>query len=198
MSLSLGFLMDVGMLVLLAATVFLAFRLSVSLRDFRESRSDMEGLVNRIAVNISQAESAVTGMQNVARKTGLELDEIIDDAKKLADELRVMNDSGNNLADRLEKLAEKNRCLIEQMEQGAAAFQASARQHVAAARAQRPEREEKTQAPRGGFAVRDRDFHENDEDLSDEALFGSADMPSKAERELLQALQGSKARRRPS
>ncbi len=191
MSLSLGFIMDVGMLVLLAATVFLAFRLSMSLRDFRESRSDMEGLVNRIAVNISQAESAVSGMQNVARKTGLELDEIINDAKKLADELRVMNDSGNNLAGRLEKLAEKNRSLIEQMEQGAAAFQASARQ---VRKPQQYEELDETPAQRGGFAIRDRD-QDVDNDLSDEALFGSADMPSKAERELLEALQGNKRRR---
>ncbi|PZO86524.1 MAG: hypothetical protein DI626_06325 [Micavibrio aeruginosavorus] len=191
MSLSVGFIMDAGMLVLLAATVFLAFRLSMSLRDFRESRSDMEGLVNHIAVNISQAEAAVSGMQNVARKTGLELDEIINDAKKLADELRVMNDSGNNLAGRLEKLAEKNRSLIEQMEQGAAAFQASARQ------VRKPQQYEVDEepAPRGGFSIRDRDA---DNDLSDEAIFGSAGMPSKAERELLEALQGSKTRRRSS
>lgn len=193
MSLSLGFVMDAGILVLLAATVFLAFRLSMSLRDFRESRSDMEGLVNRLTTNIHQAESAVRGMQNSARKAGLELDEIITDAKNLSDELRVMNATGDSIAGRLEKLADKNRIMIEQMEQGAATLQAAAPQPVPAPR--KNARAEEYAEPHG-FAIQDREFEGVDNDLSDEALFGSTELPSKAERELMEALRGSKARRR--
>ena len=121
MNLSFSFIMDVGILVLLAATVFLAFRLTISLRNFRESRFEMEGLVNRLTSNVDQAERAIQGMQNTARKTGLELDEIIGDAKKLVDELKFMNDAGNSLANRLEKLAEKNREFVGKIEQACTA-----------------------------------------------------------------------------
>ena len=47
MEFNLAFFMDAAILALLAATVFLAFRLSLSLRAFKESRFEMEGVINR-------------------------------------------------------------------------------------------------------------------------------------------------------
>jgi methyl-accepting chemotaxis protein len=115
MNFNIAFLIDVSILALLAATVFLAFRLSLSLRTFKESRFEMEGLVNRLSANIDKAERAIQGMQNTARKSGVELDEVISDAKRLRDELKVMSESGNSLASRLENLAMKNRELVDQI-----------------------------------------------------------------------------------
>jgi hypothetical protein len=175
-----AFIMDVSILILLAATVFLAFRLSLSLRHFRESRFEMEGLVNRLTSNIDQAERAIGGMQNAARKAGLELDEIISDSKKLAGELRLMNESGNSLANRLEKIADKNRALMDDMD--AAAKAAPIRYSAPVTPAS------------GGFAIQDRDFGA---DLEDELFAegdGASTLQTQAERELFMALQGGKGR----
>ena len=59
--------MDVSILILLAATVFLAFRLTMSLRNFRESRFEMEGLVNRLTANIDKAERAIAARKPDAK-----------------------------------------------------------------------------------------------------------------------------------
>lgn len=108
--------MDFAILVLLAATVFIGFKLMMSLRNFRESRFEMEGLLNRLTANIDQAEDAIAGLQNAAKSSGVGLQSIINDSKFLVDELKFMNESGNSLASRLEKLAERTRELTVQGE----------------------------------------------------------------------------------
>ncbi len=190
---NMSFVMDVAILVLLAATVYFAFRLSLSLRNFKESRFEMEGLVNRLTANIEQAEKAIGGMQNTARKTGLELDEIIGDAKKLADELRIMNESGNSLAGRLEALADRNRAMVEQMEQTRTLAPTSEpiRYNKDLPRMLQTPIED---APPRGFVIQDRDY----DDLQDDEFGDFADdgFQSQAERDLYEALQNSKTRPR--
>lgn len=193
MNLSFSFIIDVGILVLLAATVFLAFRLTISLRNFRESRFEMEGLVNRLTGNVDQAEKAIMGMQNTARKTGLELDEIISDAKKLADELKFMNEAGNSLANRLEKLAEKNREFVDKIENAGGAGAApiiykepSFKQHT---QTHSPLQKESMDDDVPGFIIQDRDLQDDDDEL--EFMLGGGDaggLQSQAERELFEAL----------
>lgn len=199
MSFSISFMMDVAILILLAATVYFAFRLSLSLRNFKESRFEMEGLVNRLTANIDHAEKAIGGMQNSARKVGLELDEIIGDAKKLADELRIMNESGNSLAGRLEALADRNRAMVEQLESKNLPAMSGMAEPIRYNR----ELPRALQAPvedtvPRGFVIHDRDYdHDPDELLDDE--FGEAPddgFQSQAERDLYEALQNSSARQR--
>ena len=191
MSSGFSLIVDIGMLALLAATVYLAFRLNINLKHFRESRSEMEGLVNRLTGNIDKAERAIQGMQNAARNAGKELDEIISDAKALADELKFMNETGNNLADRLEKLADRNRALTDKIEAAGGVAQISS-----------PSKPQPIRLDEGvrGFAIHDREFEEGFaddeddgfEDLSDDDFGG---LQSQAERELFEALQKGKPRR---
>lgn len=108
--------MDLAILVLLAATVYIGFKLMLSLRNFNEGRSEMEGLLNRLTANIERAENAIVGLQNAAKNSGVGLQAIINDSKFLVDELKFMNEAGNGLANRLEKLAEKNRELVVELE----------------------------------------------------------------------------------
>ncbi len=201
MSMNFGFFMDVSILVLLAATVYLAFRLNLNLRNFKESRFEMEGLVNRLTGNIDKADRAIQGMQNAARNAGKELDEIISDAKALKDELKFMNETGNNLAGRLEKLAERNRELVDKIEQGGGlGVQASSYDEPVSKKAiARGTHDFELDEELGGFAIQDRDlgsnvFEEDDDDL----IFGDETngLQSQAERELFEALQNSKARQR--
>lgn len=114
---SLALFMDIAVLAFLAATVLMGFNLSMSLRNFRESRFEMEGLLNRLTSHIDRAENAIAGLQNATKNSGVQLQGVVNDSKFLTDELKFMNEAGNSLADRLEKLAEKNRALIEKMEQ---------------------------------------------------------------------------------
>lgn len=193
MTFGMSFVMDVAILVLLAATVYFAFRLSLSLRNFKESRFEMEGLVNRLTANIDHAEKAIAGMQNSARKVGLELDEIIGDAKKLADELRIMNESGNSLAGRLEALADRNRAMVEQLEsKNLTAMSEPIRYNKGLPRMLQTPVEDAT--PRG-FVIQDRDY---DDDLQDDDFDDSVDdgFQSQAERDLYEALQNNKTRPR--
>lgn len=191
MAFNLAFFMDAAILALLAATVFLAFRLTLSLRTFKESRFEMEGLVNRLSANVDKAEQAIHGMQNTARKAGLELDEIISDAKKLKDELKIMNESGHSLATRLENLALRNRELVDEMERAAAQ---PIRINNELPRVLHNDFEAELEQE---FSIRDRN-----QDLEDEfdRQYGLSDddtgLQSQAERELFEALQSNKIRQR--
>lgn len=191
MEFNLAFLMDAVILALLAATVFLAFRLSVSLRAFRESRSEMEGLVSRLSANIDKAEQAIHGMQNTARKAGVELDEIISDAKRLSDELKIMDESGNRLATRLENIAVRNRELVDELEKAQAQ---PIRINNELPRVLQNDFEDELERE---FSIRDRD-----QDLEEEfdrqygMDGGESGLQSQAERELFEALESSKIRQR--
>ena len=196
-----AFIMDVSILVLLAATVFLAFRLNVNLRNFKESRFEMEGLVNRLTANIDKAEKAISGLQNSARNAGKELDEVINDAKPLADELRFMTEAGNSLANRLEKLAERNREMVDKIENAGGighGAQITYKEplpkgtHTQAASPKAAQIED--DAPRG-FMIQDRDYDDDaeEDDFNDDFLAAeSGGLQSQAERELFEALQKNK------
>lgn len=194
MSFGLSLMIDLAMLALLAATVYLAFRLNINLKRFKESRSEMEGLVNRLTANIDKAERAIQGMQNAARNAGRDLDEIISDAKVLSDELKFMNEAGDNLAGRLEKLADRNRELTDKIE---AAGQVTSLSSPAV----RPQPIRLDEGVRG-FAIHDREFEEGfaDEDddfaLPDDEFdtLSGGGLQSQAERELFEALQKGKRR----
>ncbi len=189
MTYNFAFFMDIAILALLAATVFLAFRLSLSLRTFKESRFEMEGLVNRLSANIDQAEKAIHGMQNGAKKAGIELDEVISDAKRLRDELKIMNESGNSLATRLENIAVRNRELVDQIESSPPQKAEPIRYNIELPRALQGEFEDDLDQE---FAIRDRDLGIEDEFADDDDV----SLQSQAERELFEALQNSKIRQR--
>lgn len=190
MTYNIAFFMDVAILVLLAATVFLAFRLSMSLRTFKESRFEMEGLVNRLSANIDKAEQAIGGMQNSTRKAGVELDEVISDAKRIRDELKLMNESGNSLASRLENIAVRNRELVDQIEN---APPMPIKYNKALPQTPQDDLEEELNR---GFGIHDRDFIGEEDYDDDHEEAHESGLQSQAERELYEALQTSKIRQR--
>ena len=198
MTMNFALVMDISILALLAATVFLAFRLSMSLRNFKESRFEMEGLVNRLTSNIDKAERAIGGLQNAARNSGKELDEIISDSKKLGDELKFMNETGNSLANRLEKLADRNRELVEKIEEIGGLGHGSSSYKEPVSRIASEELNLK-EVLGSGFAIQDREYI-MDEDDELEAEFAAQEntgggFQSQAERELYEALQGGASRK---
>jgi hypothetical protein len=166
-------ILDALVLVMLAVTVFYAGRLSLHLKNFRDSRKSLEGLLERLSENIDRADRAIAGMREVARDSGAALHEKIKDAQSLADELQVMQEAGNNLAGRLEKLADRNSLSND------FSFEKSPPIRAGEAR---------------GFAIRDTEFERDGLD-DDSELTGFSDdaapenFASRAEQELFEALQ---------
>lgn len=197
---SLSFLLDIGILLFLAATVVIAFRLNMNLKHFRESRSEMEGLVNRLTANIERAEKAIAGMQIGARNSGADLDKRIKESKFLADELKFMNETGNSLAARLEKLADRNKELVEKIEtSGGLGPNPSAFESTIVVKEQgRPAAKTSASAQDFsdddfGFAIQDKEFEDEDDlDDLDFELDEASGLQSQAEREFFQALQKRK------
>lgn len=169
---TLPLILDGIILLLLAATILFAARLSVHLQAFRNNRAELEELVKNLAAQIAQAEKAVAGMRESARESGRDLQERINVARALAEELQFMNETANNLAARLEK----------------------------AATSPQPRHEERD-TPNGHspFNIQDREFTIRDDDSPFMLEEGEdedeiADFQSRAERELFEALQGKTGR----
>lgn len=180
----LGLVLDGLVLLLLAATIFVAWRLSQSMNAFRKGRKELESLIADLSRNIDKAELAITGLKSASRDAGSDLQVLVREARALSDELQLMTEAGDNIASRLERLAERNRDIAERIEKTAATPPEMAAQ-VALKRVQ-----EHKSVPTGmSFAIRDRDVEEGIETEPDDWL---ADAPhSKAERELMAALQKS-------
>lgn len=162
-------------LVLLAATIFFAARLSLNLRDFRASRKDLDQLVRDLAAHVTRAEGAIAGMRETAQEAGRDLQEIVNEAKTLSEELQLMSEAGNSLAGRLEKLAERNGRLAGLPPDDGFAAPSRAKE------------------PAGGFAIRDPEFEAGmggDDTFAGDDEADDGAFQSRAEKELFEALQG--------
>lgn len=200
--------LDILIIALLAATIFYSVRLSLYLKTFRESRSELDKLVQDLSTNIDKAHDAIEGMRNTADEKGNDLQDLINQSRALSDELQFINEAGNNLAERLEKLAERNRELAEKIEQGRyASFQTDSGGYGRAASRARPAEAEKyyydevPDTPSGpSFNIRDPEFEkpysaDDDEGAGDflgedeDAGWEEAEhLQSQAEKELFAAL----------
>jgi hypothetical protein len=179
MSLSLS--MDIIIIVMLAATIFYALRLTQHLNKFRSNRQDMERLIRELSMQITRAQEGVSALDEVSRTLGDELRSSITKGCALADELTIITEAGDNLAARLENLATRNRALADDMSQRAVNLvypgdvplpsDRPAPEPLRASRA-----EVKIDAP--SFSIRDPEFMNDDDDV----------FQSEAERDLAAAL----------
>ena len=101
----LGFIIDIVILLFLAATIFYAIRLSSQLKILKDSKSELEQLVSNLAINITRAQEAIQEMHDVADDSGAHLHGLLKKAQGLSDELQIITEAGNSLANRLEGLA---------------------------------------------------------------------------------------------
>ena len=191
MDLNLSTIMDGLVLVLLAATIFYAARLSLSINNFRNSRKDMEKVLNDLSQTVNRAEAAIEGLRIAAREGGRDLQEKVNEAKALSDELQLMTRSGGNIANRLEKAVDV----------GGATNSTKPRRSSSPASslpALPNALKENSPARGGGFAIRDSEFEREDDEESDEdedeEWSGSENLQSRAEKELFDALRKNKKR----
>ncbi|MCB9996499.1 MAG: hypothetical protein H6869_08705 [Rhodospirillales bacterium] len=200
----LSLILDGVIILLLAGTIYYAWRLSTHIRVFRDSRKDMEKLLGDLAGHIERAEEAIEGLRAGARQSGRDLQAIINDAKGLSEELQIMSESGNSLAGRLEKLADRR---------GADPYRETPvvfehRPEPVRREPVKPEPVRKKTAveelvdPLAGFAIRDPEFDDlQDGMMNEEGLMrgdyeedtGHDDQfSSEAERDLYMALRGKR------
>jgi len=104
----LSVVLDGLILLLLGITVLIAGRLSVQLKAFRQSRSELETLIAELSLCIESADRSIEGLRSSARESGRDLQGQINEASALSDELQIMTEAGDSLASRLENVAEKS------------------------------------------------------------------------------------------
>lgn len=181
----LALVLDGLVMLLLAATIFIAWRLSENLNAFRKGRKDLDKLIQDLSRNIEKAELSITGLKNASRNAGKDLQVLVNEARTLSDELQLMTEAGDNIASRLERLAERNREIAERIEKSGGSAPAQITQ-VQLRRVQ-----ENKSVPTGpSFAIRDHEMERDLEEDADEWPSGDP-LHSKAERELFEALRKS-------
>lgn len=94
--------LDVVVALLLVATIVYATVLNRKLATLRNTKQEMETLVNRLAESTGQAETALGELKAAAGETGGELDSQVRRAGELRDDLAFMIEKADRLADRLE------------------------------------------------------------------------------------------------
>jgi hypothetical protein len=111
--LTIPFILNVVIAVLLVTVIIYVARLSVYLKNFKENRSELQKIINDLSHHLARAESSIEGLHNAVDESGVDLQARLNKANAMFDELDIVVQTGDNLANRLEELAVKNRKIIE-------------------------------------------------------------------------------------
>ena len=98
----LSLFLDFAVLIALTGTIYFALRLSKSLNNFRSHKNEMKKLMDELNRNINDAQNAIDGLKTASNHAATDLEDVLHDSKKMAEELKIMNEASNNIADRLE------------------------------------------------------------------------------------------------
>lgn len=181
MSAILSLLLDVIVLSGLGVTIFYCIRLSKSLNNFRQYRQEFNVLLLDLSKNIDKAQNAIAKLKDSSFEAGEDLQKVINNSRKLADELQLMNDMGNALANRLERASEKGR--------NAANGKAGYGDDSGDKDATKPA---KKTPPKPAFFIQDREFEDDmvdaDSGFEDDIDDDMGEFQSRAEKELFEAL----------
>jgi chromosome segregation ATPase len=95
-------LIEIALLVLLAATLFHAVRLEKALGVLKRDRAQLEELVSGFNSSTRQAEQGIERLRATADGAGRQIARHVDLAKSLREDLVFLTERGERLADRLE------------------------------------------------------------------------------------------------
>ena len=172
----LNLLLDVIIIVLLAATIVYAVILNSRLAQLRDNRDDLARLVAAFNDATARAESGIPKLRRTAEDAGNALQERVEKAQTLRDDLAFMIERADSMAGKLENSVRQAR---EEVRPGSPA---PAMPQVAPARAPRS-------TPKAVEAPPPPAMAKIEPELSDDFHDGADDERSEAERELLRALQ---------
>ena len=94
-------LLEVGLMVLLLATMFHAFRLERALGVLRRDRAALEELVVGFNDSTRQAEDGIARLHAAADGAGRQIARHVDQARSLKSDLEFLSERGEKIADRL-------------------------------------------------------------------------------------------------
>lgn len=106
-------LLEIVLLVLLAATLFQALRLERALGVLKRDRAALEELVSGFNASTRAAEQGVDHLRTAAEGAGRSLQRQIETSTGLKDDLLFLSERGERLADRLETLVRQARGLAQ-------------------------------------------------------------------------------------
>jgi Domain of unknown function (DUF6468) len=113
-------LLELFLIVLLAATLFHAVRLERALGVLKRDRATLEALVSGFNTSTRQAEAGVERLRTAADGAGRQLARQIDSAIALKDDLAYLTERGERLADRLDSLVRSARPMAAEPQRPAA------------------------------------------------------------------------------
>ena len=105
--------MTVGLLLLLAATLFHALRLERALGVLKRDRAVLEELVQGFNDSTRQAETGIERLRGAADGAGRQISRQIEAAQLLRDDLNFLTDRSDRLAERLETAVRSARMLVD-------------------------------------------------------------------------------------
>jgi len=161
-----GIVLDIVLITLVGVGVVQAMRLINQLKDLRSSRVEIERFVRDFNAAVMRAEAGIKGLRAAARETGDDLEKLIEKGTMVRDELNFIVESADSVAERLSIAAST------MMHTGATVIRAQ---------------ETKTDEGRKPPSVSTSNL--TSQDLAKSALKSETQPSSRAEKELLQALQ---------
>jgi hypothetical protein len=108
-------ILELGLVVLLAATLFHAVRLERALGVLKRDRASLEGLVVGFNASTRQAEASVERLRGAVDGAGRQIARQIEGATALKEDLVFLNERGERLADRLDQLVRAGRPLAAEL-----------------------------------------------------------------------------------
>jgi len=106
-------LLEIALMVLLAATLFHALRLERALGVLKRDRATLEELVAGFNDSTRQAESGIDRLRAAAEGAGRQMARQIEQATRLKEDLLFLTDRGEKLADRMDELVRLGRSAVE-------------------------------------------------------------------------------------
>lgn len=99
-----GWLLDVALMIMLAATMFHALRLERALGILRRDRAALEELIAGFNESTRQAETGIERLRTAADGAGRQIARHVDQARSLKSDLEFLTTRGERLADQLDGL----------------------------------------------------------------------------------------------
>jgi hypothetical protein len=104
--------LEIALVLLLAATLFHAVRLERALGVLKRDRVALQELIAGFNSSTRQAELGIQRLHNAAEGAGQQIAQRVDAALALKDDLTLLVDRGDRLADRMDALVRSGRPLV--------------------------------------------------------------------------------------
>lgn len=83
-------LIDAVVVILLAATIYYAFRLDRRLQGMRNVQAELANVIRELNIAAARAEAGIQGLKAAANSTGQQLEDKIKNARIVGDELAIL------------------------------------------------------------------------------------------------------------